>query len=65
MQPTKRKICLGSSSDLSILAMHPSVPDTEPGGSVYSGDRYGGIWLRPTSWLGTGGFSYPCSEPSN
>ena len=29
-----------------------------------AGDKPGGIWLSPTSRLGTGGFLYPCVWPS-
>ena len=31
---------------------------------VYAGDKPGGMWLSPTSHLGTGGFLYPCAWPS-
>ena len=31
---------------------------------VYVGDKFGGIWLSPTSCLGTCGFLYPCLWPS-
>ena len=31
---------------------------------VYVGDKPGGIWLSPTSRLGTGGFLNPCVWPS-
>ena len=30
----------------------------------YAGDKFGGIWISPTSRLGTGGPSYPCVWPS-
>ena len=30
----------------------------------YAGDKPGGIWLSPTSRLGTGGSLYPCEGPS-
>ena len=32
---------------------------------MFAGDRFGGIWLRPGSRLGTGGFFSPCVEPSS
>ena len=40
------------------------VPETELLEFVYAGDRFGGIWLSPTSHLGTGGFFYPRVKPS-
>ena len=30
----------------------------------YAGDKFGGIWLSPTSHLGTGECLYPCVRPS-
>ena len=32
---------------------------------VYVGDKSGGVWLSPTSRLGTGGFLHPCVWPSD
>ena len=31
---------------------------------MYAGDKPGGMWLSPTSHLGTGGVLYPCVWPS-
>ena len=53
---------LGSSSDF------PKFPNLILGifslDLVYAGDKPGGMWLSPTSRLGTGGFLYPCVWPS-